>query len=151
MATTSKTKKKQTAEKSDDKKITISKNLIIGICGAIVAVIVVVLICMRVEYESRPPEVDIRMSDPDGYISDILEDFDLDFDEVTAGANCFTGVQEHEYDTDDYGVLHVDFSYCASSETESLHIYNDEDDQPLREAKDGEIPTYTSSGYRIEL
>ena len=51
-------------------------------------------------YNNLPVKVDISMSNYYGSIEYILEDFDLDFDLVTKGGNCYSGVQEATFETE---------------------------------------------------
>lgn len=128
------------------------KKIIIILVATILGVVIGFLIYKNNEkqkYESLPVKVDISMTSYYGTIDYILYEFDLDFDLVTMGANCFTGVQKNEFKTEKYGVLHTEFRYCKSNKTTILRIYNDETDQPLREPKYGEIPSFDAYGKKI--
>ena len=83
-----------------------------------------------------------------GSIETILDDFDIDFYAVTGGANCYSGVKTNKFETEKYGILYTEFSYCKSTSTQRFRIYNLESDQPLREPKTGELPTYSSYGTK---
>lgn len=110
--------------------------------------LVVALVMILMNLESRPPKIDITMTSYNGNIEYILYDLGLDFDLVTMGANCYTGVQKNTFKTEKYGVLHTEFRYCASSESQILRVYNDESDQKLREPREGEIHEYDYYGKR---
>ncbi len=102
----------------------------------------------RREYNSRPPKVDISMGEWYGTVEYILLDLGIDFDFATGGATCLTGMQSTTFNHEEYGVLHIEFRYCKSNNTQLLRIYNSESDQKLREPKDGEVPKYTKYGRR---
>ncbi len=129
--------------------------LIIALCCIgvffIIAFIVLVLIISAVksdeEYSSLPPRVEYALTGEYAVVDYILEELDLDFDQVTAGANCYSGVQNRTFNTVKYGVLHTEFSYCKSNGTQSLRIYNSEVDQKLRDPNPGELPEIDSYGY----
>lgn len=99
-------------------------------------------------YNNLPVKVDISMSNYYGSIEYILQDFDLDFDLVTKGGNCYSGVQEAKFETEKYGILHTEYSYCKSSKSLTFRLYNLESEQELREPKQGELPTYDKNGYK---
>ena len=99
-------------------------------------------------YNNLPVKVDISMSNYYGSIEYILEDFDLDFDLVTKGGNCYSGVQEATFETEKYGILHTEYSYCKSSKSLTFRLYNLDSEQELREPKQGELPTYDKYGYK---
>lgn len=100
------------------------------------------------EYNARPIKVDISMTSYYGTIEYILYELELDFDLVTMGGNCYTGVQKNEFKTEKYGVLHTEYRYCKSNSTLVFRVYNDEKDQPLRDPKSGELPTFDKYGYK---
>lgn len=56
----------------------------------------------------------------------ILETYgrDIDFDGITTGANCYTGKQTKTIDSKKYGKVTVEFSYCKSSDSVYIHVYN---------------------------
>ena len=120
----------------------------IVIVALIVGVVIATSIFNKVQESKRPIKVDISMTEWYGYIDYILEDLDLDFDLVTAGANCYTGVKKSEFNTEKYGILHTEFSYCKSNKRQVFRVYNDENDQPLRDPKSGELPTFDRYGKR---
>ena len=99
-------------------------------------------------YNKLPVKLDISMTNYYGSIDYILLDLGLDFDLVTKGANCYTGTQYGEFDTEKYGKLHTEFRYCKSNSTTIFRVYNSENDQKLREPKNGEVPSYDSYGNR---
>ena len=101
-------------------------------------------------YDNLPIKVNISMTSYYGTIEYILYELGLDFDLVTMGANCYTGVQRNEFETEKYGLLHTEFRYCKSNETTVFRVYNDEDDQPLRDPKPGELPEFDKYGRRVE-
>ncbi len=61
-----------------------------------------------------------------GELLDIMNKYsdDIDFDTITAGANCFTGMTTKQIKTEKYGEVTVEFSYCKSSESYYIHIFN---------------------------
>lgn len=97
-------------------------------------------------YNNLPIKIDISMTSYYGTITYILYELDLDFDLVTMGANCYTGVQRNEFKTDKYGLLHTEFRYCKANETLVFRVYNDEDEQELRDPKPGEFPEFDKYG-----
>jgi len=101
-------------------------------------------------YNSLPVKVDISMTSYYGTIEHILNEFDLDFNLVTMGANCFTGVQRNEFKTEKYGILHTEFIYCKSNRTSVFRVYNDEKEQPLRDPKEGELVKFNKYGARVK-
>lgn len=123
-------------------------SIVVVIIALIVGVVIATSIFNKVQESKRPIKVDISMTEWYGYIDYILEDLGLDFDLVTAGANCYTGVKKSEFHTEKYGVLHTEFSYCKSNKRQVFRVYNDENDQPLREPKSGELPTFDRYGKR---
>ena len=111
----------------------------------------VIVICDKLDKKIEKVVADFVLTMPklvDWQVVDyILEELDLDFDQVTAGANCYSGVQNRTFNTVKYGVLHTEFSYCKSNGTQSLRIYNSEVDQKLRDPNPGELPEIDSYGY----
>ena len=120
----------------------------IVIIAIIVGVVIATSVFNKVQESKRPVKVDISMTEWDGYVDYILEDLGLDFDLVTAGANCYTGVKKSEFHTEKYGVLHTEFSYCKSNKRQVFRVYNDENEQPLRDPKPGELPTFDRYGEK---
>lgn len=100
-------------------------------------------------YNNLPVKVDISMTSYYGTIEYILYELGLDFDLVTMGANCYTGVQRNEFKTEKYGILHTEFRYCKSNKTTVFRVYNDEKDQELREPKSWELTKFDEYGYII--
>ena len=94
-------------------------------------------------------KVDISMTSYYGHINYILDELGLDFDLVTMGANCYTGVQKNQFKTEKYGILYTEFRYCKVNYTTIFRVYNDERDQPLRDPKPGELAKFDSYGRRI--
>ena len=99
-------------------------------------------------YDSLPIKVDISMTSYYGTIEYILYELGLDFDLVTMGANCYTGVQRNEFDTEKFGKLYTEFRYCKSNETMIFRVYNKDSDQPLRQPKTGELSEFDKFGIR---
>lgn len=118
--------------------------------GLIIAAIVIVLLIFvspsDKTNENLPIKVDISMTSYYGYIDNILDELGLDFDLVTMGANCYTGVQKNEFTTKKYGKLHTEFRYCKVNETMVFRVYNLESDQPLRDPRPGELLTFDKYG-----
>ena len=96
--------------------------------------------------DNKAIKVDISMTSYYGNIDYILDELGLDFDLVTMGANCYTGVQKNEFKTEKYGILHTEFRYCKSNSTQVFRVYNTEEDQPLREPRYGELPSFDRYG-----
>lgn len=122
--------------------------VIIGIAVLIAALsITIVIIHNKVQrekeaaeqerYNNLPIKVDISMTSYFGNIEYILYELDLDFDLVTMGANCYTGVQKGE------------FRYCKSNYTKTFRVYNDMKDQELRDPKPGELAEFDKYGEKI--
>lgn len=101
-------------------------------------------------YNNLPIKVDISMTSYYGSIDYILYELGLDFDLVTMGANCYTGVQKNEFETEKYGLLHTEFRYCKSNKTTVFRVYNSTNDQELREPKEGELPKFDEYGEKIK-
>lgn len=129
--------------------------IVLSVVGVVVLLIIIIAVAVgltikkTVDYENLPVKVDVSMSNYYGSIDYILEDFGLDFDLVTKGGNCYSGVQTGSFETEKYGILHTEYSYCKSNQTLTLRVYNLEKDQKLREPKDGEVPLYDLYGKRI--
>lgn len=102
------------------------------------------------KYNKLPVKVDISMTSYYGTIEYILYELDLDFDLVTMGANCYSGVQRNEFKTKKYGILHTEFRYCKSNRTMVFRVYNDTKDQKLREPKSGELAQFDEDGEKIK-
>jgi hypothetical protein len=81
-------------------------------------------------------------------IEQILDDFGIEFYAVTGGANCYSGTKTNSFETEKYGILYTEFTYCKSNEVQRLRVYNKSSDQELRDPKPGEIYTYDKYGYR---
>lgn len=101
-------------------------------------------------YNALPIKVDISMTSYYGYIDYILDELGLDFNLVTMGANCYSGVQRNQFKTEKYGILYTEFRYCKSNNTTIFRVYNDEKDQDLREPKDGELASFDKYGYKVK-
>lgn len=114
----------------------------------IVILLVAGLIIKNAVQTEEPVKVDISMTEYSGTIEVILSDLGLDFDLVTMGANCYTGVRSATFETEKYGVLHTEYRYCKANKTQNFRVYNTEQDQKLRNPKAGELPAYDEYGYR---
>lgn len=143
--------KKETSAKEDVEYISIpvvkKVNPKVLIFGAI-AIIFIYFLATSAKNDKKAIKVDIAMNSWYGSIETILDDFDIDFYAVTGGANCYSGVKTNKFETEKYGILYTEFSYCKSTSTQRFRIYNLESDQPLREPKAGELPTYSSYGTK---
>ena len=143
--------KKETPAKEDVEYISIpvvkKVNPKVLIFGAI-AIIFIYFLATSTKNDKKAIKVDIAMNSWYGSIETILDDFDIDFYAVTGGANCYSGVKTNKFETEKYGILYTEFSYCKSTSTQRFRIYNLESDQPLREPKAGELPTYSSYGTK---
>ena len=123
-------------------------SIIIVVVALVIGIVIATSIFNNAQESKKPIRVDISMTEWYGYVDYILEEFDLDFYLVTAGANCYTGVKKSEFHTEKYGILHTEFSYCKSNKRQVFRIYNDENDQPLRDPKPGELPTFDRYGKK---
>lgn len=101
------------------------------------------------KYNNLPIKVDISMTSYYGTIEYILYELGLDFDLVTMGANCYTGVQRNEFNTERYGILYTEFRYCKSNNTTIFRVYNNSKDQELRDPKPGELAEFDEFGEKI--
>lgn len=54
----------------------------------------------------------------------LIKDYGLNFYQVTSGATCVTGPQIRKFQTARCGVLTTEFSYCKSTRSTYLRIYN---------------------------
>lgn len=135
-----------------NQKITLNKSTLIVLLAVIIGLVVGFILYRvggLVKEENAAIKVDISMTSYYGHIDYILEELGLDFDLVTMGANCYTGVQKNEFVTEKYGILHTEFRYCKTNYTTIFRVYNDERDQPLREPKAGELARFDSYGKKI--
>ena len=114
----------------------------------IIAIIVGLSLKGKDDHDNLPPKVDISMTSYYGTIENILDEFGLDFDLVTMGGNCYTGVQKAEFETKKYGILHTEYRYCKANNTLTFRVYNTDKDQELRDPKPGEIPKFDKYGYK---
>ena len=123
--------------------------IIVGIILIIVTLVIALIIYNNKVQKEKAIKVDISMTSYYGTIEYILYELDLDFDLVTMGANCYTGVQRNEFKTDKYGILYTEFRYCKSNRTTVFRVYNDEKDQELRDPKPGELAEFDEYGQKI--
>ena len=126
--------------------------IVLGVIGFLFItgiIIGAVVISNKKKVDSYPPRVNISMTSYYGYIDYILDEFDLDFDEVTMGGNCYSGTISQTFHTVKYGTLHTEYRYCKSNETLVFRLYNSEQDQPLRDPNPGEVPEFDSKGYKV--
>lgn len=127
---------------------------VMGIILLIIVVpITIVIVKHKVQqdrYNKLPIKVDISMTSYYGTIEYILYELNLDFDLVTMGANCYSGVQRNAFKTKKYGILHTEFRYCKSNRTSVFRVYNDTKDQKLREPKPGELSQFDKYGEKIK-
>ena len=121
----------------------VAKKILIFLSLIIIAIF---LIIIATKNGGKAIKVDISMNSWYGSIDNILDDFGIDFYAVTGGANCYSGVKTNKFETEKYGILYTEFSYCKTTNTQRFRIYNIESDQPLRKPKAGELPTYDSYG-----
>lgn len=147
------------SEKKKKKNIFKSKKfwIITGIVLVVILVAVIIIYNVKKQqeaaeqerYNNLPIKVDISMTSYYGTIEYILYELDLDFDLVTMGANCYTGVQRNEFKTEKYGILYTEFRYCKSNRTTVFRVYNDSKDQELRNPKPGELAQFDEFGEKI--
>ena len=124
-------------------------SIVVVVIALVIGLIIATSIFNGVQNSRKAIKVDISMTSYYGYIDDILDELGLDFDLVTAGANCYTGVQKSQFKTEKFGILHTEFRYCKSNKTLVFRVYNDENDQPLRDPKPGELATFDKYGEKI--
>lgn len=98
-----------------------TKALVVISCCIIIFVIVLV-ISLNGGFKEK---IDVTGTSMLEYLT-ILEDYgrDIDFDGITSGANCFTGKQTKTVNSKKYGKVTVEFSYCKSSNSVYIHVYN---------------------------
>ena len=125
----------------------------IYICILIIIFVIIIFASYSANKPSKPvnkvpPKVNISMTNYYGDVDYIINDLGLDFNEVTMGANCLSGVVSQKFETEKYGVLHTEFRYCESNKTKILKVYNTESDQKLRDPEPGEVPQFDSYGSR---
>ena len=122
--------------------------VIVGASIIIAILVIVIVLLTKADKNDKAIRVDITMNSWYGSIEYILEDFGIEFYAVTSGANCFSGVKTNSFETEKYGTLYTEFTYCKSNNIQRFRIYNKSKDQELREPKTGEINSYDSLGYR---
>jgi len=137
---------KQFNPKSFMKNRPTTASIIIVVIAIVVGLIIAISIFNGVQNSKKAIKVDITMTEWYGYVDDILDELGLDFYLVTGGANCYTGVKKSEFTTEKYGILHTEFTYCKSNKRQVFRVYNTEKDQPLRDPKPGELPTFDRFG-----
>ncbi len=94
------------------------------IAGGIIAAVAVILIIVAAMGGFKA-KIDVTGTSMLEYLT-IVEDYgrDIDFDGVTSGANCFTGKQTKTVNSDKYGKVTIEFSYCKPSNSVYIHVYN---------------------------
>lgn len=132
----------------DINKIIKSKKIILAVLILAVIIIAIVIACSKKVEDSKAIKVDITMNAWYGDIEEILDDFGIEFYAVTGGANCYSGTKTNSFETEKYGILYTEFTYCKSNKVQRFRLYNKSSDQELREPKSGEINTYDSYGER---
>ena len=142
-------KEEEAPVKTTKKKNKLLIPIIVGASVLLVVIIIVVaLVVSKKKEEEKAIRVDISMNSWYGDIETILNDFGIEFYAVTGGANCYSGTKTNSFETEKYGILYTEFTYCKSNEVQRLRIYNKSSDQELRDPKPGEIYTYDNYGYR---
>jgi len=139
-------------ENTNSDYIKINKSYVVTAAIIIIGIIIGVVMYndkQQENYDNLPIKVDISMTSYYGQIDYILYELGLDFDLVTMGANCYTGVQRNEFKTEKYGLLHTEFRYCKSNKTTIFRVYNTESDQKLRDPYPGELATFDGYGNKI--
>lgn len=144
------TNKQSFVPKNIFKNKTVIWSVLIVILAFIVGVLVATKTFNKSNEEQKAIRVNISMTSYYGYIDDILDELGLDFELVTAGANCYSGVVKSEFKTEKYGILHTEFRYCKSNETQVFRVYNSETEQPLRDPKSGELSRFDKYGEKID-
>lgn len=129
-------------------KIIKNKKNILAVLILAVIIIAIVIACSKKVEDSKAIKVDITMNAWYGDIEEILDDFGIEFYAVTGGANCYSGTKTNSFETEKYGILYTEFTYCKSNKVQRFRLYNKSSDQELREPKPGEINTYDSYGER---
>lgn len=98
-----------------------TKVLVIVSC----CIIVFVIGSIFVANDGFKQKIDVKGTSMLEYLR-ILETYgqDIDLDGITSGANCFTGKQTKTVNSKKYGKVTVEFSYCKSSDSVYIHVYN---------------------------
>ncbi len=125
------------------------KGKIFNIILVAIVIFLGIVIAVKIYDSNLPIEVNISMTEYSGHIDYILYALDLDFDLVTMGANCYTGVQKNSFNTEKYGILYTEFRYCKSNESLIFRVYNSSKDQRLRKPKQNEALRFDIYGNRI--
>ena len=105
-------------------KININNKIILKIIlGLVIGVIIVIVVIFAMG--GFKEKIDVTGTSMLEYLT-ILEDYgrDIDFDGITSGANCYTGKQTKTVNSKKYGKVTVEFSYCKSSNSVYIHVYN---------------------------
>ncbi len=125
------------------------KKKIFNIILVVIVIFLGISLATKIYNSSLPIEVNISMTEYSGHVDYILDALGLDFDLVTMGANCYTGVQKNSFNTEKYGVLYTEFRYCKSNETLIFRVYNSSKDQKLRKPKQNELLRFDIYGNII--
>ena len=109
--------------KTSDTKDTKNKMILKIVLGLVIGIIAIIIIIFAIG--GFKEKIDVTGTSMLEYLT-ILEDYgrDIDFDGITSGANCYTGKQTKTVNSDKYGKVTVEFSYCKSSNSVYIHVYN---------------------------
>lgn len=96
--------------------------IIVGISCCLVVFVLIIIFIVNGGFKEK---IDVKGTSMLEYLT-ILEKYgqDIDLDGITTGANCFTGKQTKIVNSKKYGKVNVEFSYCKSSDSIYIHIYN---------------------------
>lgn len=108
----------------NSEKIDIKNDKVIKIIlGLVIGVIVIAVVIF--DMGGFKEKIDVKGTTMLEYLT-ILEDYgrDIDFSGITSGANCYTGKQTKTVNSDKYGKVIIEFSYCKASDSVYIHVYN---------------------------
>ena len=113
---------KEKVNESNLKLKLINKKKIIFISIGVISILIIIFTLFGGIFKEK---IDVKGNTMLEYLT-IVEKYgkDIDLDGVMAGANCFTGKQTKTIKSDKYGKVTVEFSYCKSSDSVYIHIYN---------------------------
>jgi len=114
---------KKTTNKQVNKNIKSTNNISKIISGTMIAIVIIGVIVFLMEGVKE--KIDVTGTTMLEYLT-IIEKYgrDINFDGITSGANCYTGKQIKTVNSDKYGKVTVEFSYCKLSDSVYIHVYN---------------------------
>lgn len=114
---------KKITNKQVNKNIKSTNNISKIISGTMIAIVIIGVIVFLMEGVKE--KIDVTGTTMLEYLT-IIEKYgrDINFDGITSGANCYTGKQIKTVNSDKYGKVTVEFSYCKLSDSVYIHVYN---------------------------